>query len=148
MVTWACFAPAARAATVFAVAKPKSLWQWMLRGAFRDVERSLKISVVLSGTSRPTVSQKHNLSAPASMPSAYRAFKNSRSAREASSPLSSTMRPWSLAYSVISAAICLTVSLSFLILVLMCRSETGDTRCMESTLQSRAWSTSDLTILQ
>ena len=96
-VTWAQVAPAFKAATVFASAKPRSSWQWIESGA---IPASGGMNAAhFSGVSTPTVSQKQSRSAPRSTPPEKTYFRNSWSALEASSPESSTMSPRLFAYS-------------------------------------------------
>ena len=66
MQTWACSAPASMEARVLAVAWPRSLWAWALRGTLVWAFSSLKKSNVIRGVITPTVSGMLSISAPAS----------------------------------------------------------------------------------
>mmetsp|Transcript_22698 Transcript_22698/g.46250 ORF Transcript_22698/g.46250 Transcript_22698/m.46250 type:complete len:230 (+) Transcript_22698:996-1685(+) len=88
-VTSTCLAPACTAASELAVARPKSLWQWVDHTALCEslvfAMQYAKMLAYSSGRVYPTVSGKLIVVAPASMTAAHNSTRNSGSERPASS---------------------------------------------------------------
>ena len=107
-VTSTCLAPAAIAARLFAVARPRSSWPWNESTAASHsgtrVRRPRIIASTWSGVAKPTVSGRLMVPAPASSTARTSSATNAGSARVASIGLNSTSSVKSRALRTMAAA--------------------------------------------